>query len=98
MVEIFFKLHVVGSFDPSKDPILKNYYMFYSKIENNVLQSSNNHPYWKPAILLNKLCLSTQFSDADLEGLFKPNEFDKKNIVRSINHLQFKYSLTHQVD
>ena len=25
--------------------------MFCSDIENNVLQSSNNHPYWRPAIL-----------------------------------------------
>ena len=44
-VDIFFELHVVGSFDPSKGAILKNYSVFYSKIEDNVLHSSNNHPY-----------------------------------------------------
>ena len=32
----------MGSFDPSKGAILKNYDMFYSEIENNNLQLSNN--------------------------------------------------------
>ena len=69
-VEKFFKLHVVGSFDPSKDNILKNYSMFYFEIENNVLESSNNHPYWRPAILVNELYLSAPLSNENLEWLF----------------------------
>ena len=69
-VEIFFELRVMGSFDPSKGAILKNYSMLYFEIENNVLQSSNNHPYWKPAILVDELCLSAPLSDANLKGLF----------------------------
>ena len=60
-VKIFFELHVMGSFDSSKGAILKNYSMFYSEIECNVLQSSSNHNYWRPAIFVNKLCLSTPF-------------------------------------
>ena len=72
--------------------------MLYFEIENNVLQSSNNHPYWKPAILADELCLSAPLSDANLKGLFLPNEFDENNTVKPINHLQFKYSITYQVD
>ena len=68
-VEISFELHVEGSFDPSKGAILKNDSMFYSDIENNVLQSSSNHHYWKPAKVVNELFLSAPLS-ANLEGLF----------------------------
>ena len=68
-VEISFELHVEGSFDPSKGAILKNDSMFYSDIENNVLQSSSNH-YWKPAKVVNELFLSAPLSNANLEGLF----------------------------
>ena len=69
-VEMFFELDVAGSFDPSKSTFLKNYSMFYSKIKNNVLQSSNNHPRWRSAILVNKLYLSDPLSNASLERLF----------------------------
>ena len=60
-VEIFFELHVVGSFDSSKGAALKNYSMLYSEIEKNIQQSSNNHPYLRPAILVNEFCLSAPF-------------------------------------
>ena len=41
-VEKLFKLHVVDGIYPSKRSILKNYSMFYSEIENNVLLQSWN--------------------------------------------------------
>ena len=72
--------------------------MFYFEIENNVLESSNNHPYWRPAILVNELYLSAPLSNENLEWLFQPNEFGDNNIVKPINHFQFKYSLACQVD
>ena len=40
-VEKLFKLHVVDGIHPSEGYILKNYWMFYSEIENNILQSWN---------------------------------------------------------
>ena len=72
--EMFFELHVIGSFDAPKNAFLKNYVIFYSETENKILQSSNNHPYWKPAILFNKLCFSVPLLKANLER--RPNEFD----------------------
>ena len=36
----------------------------------NALQSSNNHPYWWPVILLNKLFLSSPLLNANLERSF----------------------------
>ena len=35
-VEKLFEFHILDSIQPSKNPILKNYSMFYSEIENNV--------------------------------------------------------------
>ena len=72
--EMFFELYVKGSFDAPKNAILKNYVIFYSETENKILQSSNNHPYWRPAILFKELCFSVPLLNTNLER--RPNEFD----------------------
>ena len=54
-----------------KTPFRKITPCFILKLKTmNELQSSNNHPYWRPAILVNELCLSAPGSNANLERLF----------------------------
>ena len=53
--------------------------MFYCEIENNVLQSSNNHPCWRLAILVSELCPSAPFCSQmqTWKGFFSQMNFIK---------------------
>ena len=82
--EILVELHVAGSFDPSKGAILKNYSMFYSEIENNELQSSDNHSYWKRVILINGLCVLVQFQMQTWKGFSRNMNSIKRTLLSQL--------------
>ena len=45
IVGIFFKLHVVGSFESLNGTILKNYSMLYSEVKTKIITPANGQQY-----------------------------------------------------
>ena len=73
-----FKLHIANSFHPpNKELFLKNYSIFYSESENNMLQSSNNpQSFLLEASPSCHLCATSKCNLFIQRKIFYPNEFD----------------------